>query len=84
MFLPASFQTQQIALTLYDTGIRTVIKLPELPLCEPLAVHTVMSYLREEMIYYVLINRFFSCLQVNNADQRSIGKIASYNGEHSP
>lgn len=45
-------------------------------LCEPLAVHTVMSYLREEMIYYVLINRFFSCLQVNNADQRSISKIA--------
>ena len=37
-----------------------------------------MSYLREERQYDRLMNRFFSFLQIDNADQGSIGKIAEY------
>lgn len=47
-------------------------------LCEPLAVHAVMSYLREEKEYDRITNGFFSQLQVDNVDQGSIGKIAEY------
>jgi hypothetical protein len=47
-------------------------------LCEPLAVHAIMSYLREERQYDSMMNRFFSFLQIDNADQGSIGKIAEY------
>lgn len=37
-----------------------------------------MSYLRKEQKYDTLMNRFFSLLQIDNADQGSIGKIAEY------
>lgn len=47
-------------------------------LCEPLAVHAVMSYLREEKEYDRITTRFYSQLQVDNEDQGSIGKIAEY------
>lgn len=58
----------------YSNGNRFV----RASLCEPLAVHAVMSYLREDNEYDGMINQFFSSLQVDNADQGSIGKIAEY------
>ena len=44
--------------------------------CEPLAINAVMTYLRGSDRYENLMNRFFSLLQIDNADQGTIGKIA--------